>query len=104
MRKEIDGQQYKAVSHDWHETRAGREVRLLVVETECPTCGRAFRFKTTQTLFKRGKLTRRCPIHRRPGLTVESERKWRERIAQMRSTPAPPPPAAAALPPPDWLN
>jgi len=72
------GQEYRCIDTELYLTLDERYVDLFVLESECATCGRRYTFKTTRNQIKRGKLNRRCEMHRRPGHTVERERAWRE--------------------------
>lgn len=67
----IDGQPYREVGDVPCVTRFGTEIRLLRLATRCPICDRGFEVTATRTAAKRKTVVRRCPAHRRLGLSVE---------------------------------
>ena len=68
-------QRYFCVGIKEHETRDGRWLQLLRLETDCPDCGETFRLLTTKTNARKRILTRRCEDCRRPGIPVEPRRR-----------------------------
>jgi hypothetical protein len=71
----LHDQRYFCVGTKEHETRDGRWLQLLRLETDCPDCGETFRLLTTKTNTRKRILTRRCEDCRRPGVPVERRRR-----------------------------
>lgn len=69
------GQRYICTGYQNYETRDGRWLELLVLESDCPDCGREFRLVTTKTNAKHRLLTRRCEDCHRPGVPVAPRRR-----------------------------
>lgn len=64
---DVDGQVYRFVEHEeYPNAKCGY---LTVWQSNCPTCGAAFQAKTSSA-FAPKKITRRCELHRRPGVPV----------------------------------
>jgi hypothetical protein len=74
-RFDLHRQRYFCVGTKEHETRDGRWLQLLRLETDCPDCGETFRLLTTKTNARKRILTRRCEDCRRPGIPVEPQRR-----------------------------
>jgi hypothetical protein len=73
----LHGQKYVCVGHRHHETRDGRWLDMLELESDCPDCGITFRLLATKSNAHRRTLTRRCTDCRRPGVPVEPRRRHR---------------------------
>ncbi|SFH08724.1 hypothetical protein [Methylobacterium gossipiicola] len=69
-----DGQRYVQVGAEPHELRSGRAMSLLVLRSECPICGAPFLLKASRRNAAARILSRRCPEHRIPGVTVEKHK------------------------------
>ena len=66
------GQRYVCVGLSSHVCRSGREMMLAVYRSTCAErgCGRPFEVLGPKRLTGRS-LNRRCPDHRRPGVSVK---------------------------------
>jgi hypothetical protein len=67
----LRGQRYTCVGYQNYETRDGRWLELLILESDCPDCGSSFRLLTTETNAKYRHVNRRCEDCHRPGVPVE---------------------------------
>lgn len=65
----FDGQEYVPIGVEPHIRRDGRQTYLMHWETNCAECGASFTLKTLAGK-SRFEPTRRCSLHRQPGLKV----------------------------------
>jgi len=70
-----DRQRYECVGFHNHVNRLGHESTLLVFQSRCAECGAPFRFMTTEGRAKRRDVSRRCEIHKRPGVPVRLQQR-----------------------------
>lgn len=70
-----DGQRYECVGFQGHTNRCGHSSLLVVLETKCATCSARFQFMLTKGRLKQRAFSRRCALHKKPGVSVKSERK-----------------------------
>jgi hypothetical protein len=80
----FSGQRYVCIGYRDYETMYGRWLSMLVLETDCPSCGIDFRLLATRTNARRRLLTRRCEDCRSPGVPVDP---WRRKAAKAEPAP-----------------
>lgn len=68
------GQRFVCVAVEPYTRRDGRRSKLAVWEARCAVCHTAFNFKTS-TYLPKFEPSRRCAIHKRPGVPVNSNTK-----------------------------
>lgn len=78
----LKGQRYVQVGTELHERLSGRTMSLLVLRSVCPICEKPFTLKASRRNAVAREVTRRCPDHRLPGVTVE---KRKARLAAARA-------------------
>jgi hypothetical protein len=68
-------QRYQYVGFHNHVNRLGHESTLIVLQSRCADCGASFRFMTTEGCVKQRALSRRCELHKRPGVPVRLQQR-----------------------------
>jgi hypothetical protein len=68
------GQSYRCEAVEHYRRRDGATIELAVWRSHCTTCRASFTLKTP-ALSKKFVPSRRCPIHRRPGVRVRQARR-----------------------------
>ena len=70
-----DRQRYECVGFHNHVNRSGHESTLIVLQSRCAECGASFRFMTTEGRAKQREVSRRCELHKRPGVPVRVQQR-----------------------------
>lgn len=81
------GQKYRCIDVEPYVTRFGFEIGLLVIESDCPDCGRRFRCKCSKTNMRNGQVNRRCDRCKAPGKAVVMPRKRRAHRRRLQRKP-----------------
>jgi hypothetical protein len=79
-----DRQRYYYVGFEDYENRFGHCSELIVLRSRCAECGAPFRFMTTPGQIKRRALNRRCDVHKKPGVPVQSRRRPVNPVPQVK--------------------
>ena len=66
------GQAYHCIELEPYVRKDGLPVELAMLESKCPECGSAFHLLVSNRKTIHRKLTRRCPLHRKPGHKIVS--------------------------------
>jgi Zn finger protein HypA/HybF involved in hydrogenase expression len=72
----IGYQRFKCIGKKDSSTKNGRPIRLLIMQSYCPDCGKRFETTITKRALKNNRsLNRRCEKCKQPRVTIPATRK-----------------------------
>jgi hypothetical protein len=70
-----DRQRFECIGFESYTNRRGHSSELIILETRCATCDERFHFRLTPSKLRQRAFSRRCAVHKKPGVPVKLERK-----------------------------